>query len=176
MLASFLLCAGLVAGVIAGLLGVCGGIVIVPVLSATLMLLGVPESVTMQVAVGTSLTAIIPTALSSWRAHSSRGAVDLALLKSWTPAVAVGVLIGAAVAASVKGPVLSAVFGVVALCVALYMTLVPETVRLADHPPQGWRKHLIAGVIGLISSMMGIGGGSLSVPVLTLSNYPARCV
>lgn len=174
MLAGFLLCAGLAAGLIAGLLGVGGGIVVVPVLSATLLLLGTPESVAMQVAVGTSLASIIPTAISSNRAHHSRGAVDADLLKSWTPAIAVGVLIGAAVAASVKGPVLSAVFGVVALTVAIHMTLVSEKVRLADHPPKGALKNLIAGLIGMISAMMGIGGGSLTVPVLTLSNYPIR--
>jgi len=174
MLAGFLLCAGLVAGMIAGMLGVGGGIVIVPVLSATLLLIGTPESVAMQVAVGTSLASIIPTSISSLRAHHSRGAVDADILKSWGPAVAVGVLMGAAVASSVKGPVLSAVFGVVALCVAIHMTVVSADVRLADHPPQGWLKNLIAGLIGLISSMMGIGGGSLTVPVLTLSNYPIR--
>lgn len=174
MLAGFLLGAGLVAGVIAGLLGVGGGIVIVPVLSATLLLLGTPETVAMQVAVGTSLASIIPTSISSLRAHHSRGAVDADILKSWAPAVAVGVLTGAAVASSVKGPVLSAVFGVVAFCVALHMTFVSADVRLADHPPTGWLKNLIAGLIGLISSMMGIGGGSLTVPVLTLSNFPIR--
>jgi uncharacterized protein len=174
VLAGSLLAAGLAAGVIAGLLGVGGGVVIVPVLSAALTLMGTPESIVMQVAVGTSLASIIPTAISSNRAHYSRGAVDIDLLKSWAPAVAAGVLIGSAVAASVKGPVLSAVFGVVALGVAAHMTFVPETLRLSDHPPQGWIKNAVCVAIGAFSSMMGIGGGSLTVPTLTLCNYPIR--
>lgn len=174
VMAGFLLCAGFAAGIIAGLLGVGGGIIVVPVLSATLMLMGVPESVTMQIAVGTSLASIIPTAISSNRAHFRHGAVDVGILKSWAPAVAVGVAAGTAVASSVKGPVLSAVFGVVALLVAVYMTVVPDTVRLSEHPPRGWRKNAVAAVIGMISSMMGIGGGTLTVPTLTLSSFPIR--
>lgn len=174
LLAGVLLCAGLGAGVLAGLLGVGGGIVIVPVLSSMLGLTGTGEDVAMHVAVGTSLASIIPTAISSNRAHYQRGAVDVDLLKSWAPAVAVGVLLGAALASVAKGAALSAVFGVVALGVALYMSLVPENVRLADHPPTGWLKNVIAATIGAISAMMGIGGGSLTVPTLALSNYPIR--
>lgn len=174
LLAGVLLCAGLGAGVLAGLLGVGGGIVIVPVLSSMLGLTGTTEDVAMHVAVGTSLASIIPTAISSNRAHYRHGAVDVDLLKSWAPAVAVGVLLGAALASVAKGAALSAVFGVVALGVALYMSLVPESVRLADHPPTGWLKNVIAATIGAISAMMGIGGGSLTVPTLALSNYPIR--
>lgn len=173
-MAGCLLGAGVAAGIIAGLLGVGGGIIIVPVLSAALSLMGVPESVAMQIAVGTSLASIIPTGLSSNRAHFRHGAVDVDLLKSWAPAVAVGVAAGSAIAASVKGPVLSTVFGVVALTVAVYMTVVPDTVRLSNHPPRGLLKHAIAAAIGLISAMMGIGGGTLTVPTLTLSSYPIR--
>lgn len=174
LLAGVLLLAGLAAGIIAGLLGVGGGIVIVPVLFHALGAVGVPETHIMHVAVGTSLASIVATGYSSIRAHYARGAVDVGLLRAWAPAVAAGVLAGTAVAASVKGAVLTGIFATVALAVASYMSLGREDWRLADQPPGGWLKNLIAATIGSISSMMGIGGGSLSVPTLVLCNYPIR--
>lgn len=174
LLALALLLAGVFAGVLAGLLGVGGGIVIVPVLFQMLEFVGVGEEARMHVAVGTSLACIVPTSIMSIRAHLKRDAVDKDLLRSWAPAVAVGVVAGTAVAGLVRGPVLTGVFAAMAMLVAAHMAFSKESLRLADHPPTGWAKNLVAGLIGTISSMMGIGGGSLTVPVLVLSSYPIR--
>jgi uncharacterized protein len=170
--AAALLATGVAAGFIAGLLGVGGGIVIVPVLYYVFTALGVDDAIKMQVAVGTSLSTIVFTSAMSLRAHNKKGAVDVELLRSWAPAILVGVLAGTAIAAFVSGNVLSLVFGVVALLVAFYMAFGKPEWRLSDHLPTGIFKHLVAGTIGLISALMGIGGGTLSVPTLTLSGYP----
>jgi len=174
ILALSLLVAGLSAGLIAGLLGVGGGIVIVPVLFHLFTLLGIDPAVTMHLAVGTSLASIIPTSISAVRSHLLRDAVDVPLLRRWAPAVVVGVLCGAGAAGAVQGAVLTGVFGTVALLVALYMTFVPDTVRLRDSLPALAVQAVIAAVIGAFSSMMGIGGGTLTVPSLVLCNYPIR--
>lgn len=172
ILAVVMLAVGAITGLIAGLLGVGGGIVIVPVLYYVLTTLGVPEDVTMHVAVGTSLATIIATSAKSIGAHRKRGAVDDALLKSWGPAIFVGVIIGTAIAGYVKGPELSAVFATIATIVALHMAFGKESWRIANQLPTGAGKHALAGFIGAVSAMMGIGGGTLSVPILSLYGYP----
>jgi uncharacterized membrane protein YfcA len=128
----------------------------------------------MHMAVGTSLATIIPTSIFSARAHHRRGAVDIDLLKSWGPAVLVGVLIGTAIGGHVKGQVLTGVFAVVALAVAANMAFRPEGSTVADHLPGGGWRHVIGVVIGVFSAMMGIGGGTLSVPTLSAFSYPIR--
>lgn len=166
--------AGLLAGVIAGLLGVGGGIVVVPVLFQVFTLLEIDPAVRMHLAVGTSLATIVPTGLRSALAHRKRGAVDTALLKSWGVPVLLGVLLGSALSGIVSGDVLSGVFAVVALAVAAYMALIRASWRLGSALPGAPWRHGIAGAIGTLSSMMGIGGGTLSVPLLSLYSYPIR--
>lgn len=169
-----LLATGAIAGVLAGLLGVGGGIVIVPVLFLLFPLLGVHESVLMHLAVGTSLATIIPTSIISARAHHKRDSVDFALLKSWGPAIFVGVVVGAYFGSTVKGEVLTLIFAVVAILVAANMAFRKEGMILADTLPVGLGRHVLALVVGLFSVVMGIGGGTLSVPILTAFNYPIR--
>lgn len=169
-----LLGASAVAGVVAGLLGVGGGIVIVPVFYHVFTQLHLDEDAKMKIAVATSLAGIIPTALSSMRAHFARGAVDTQLLRDWGPWIAFGVLVGTALAAYVRGLVLTGVFATVALIVAAHMAFTAEGTRLSDRLPTGALKSFIATSIGCISAMMGIGGGTLTVPVLSLSGYPIR--
>jgi uncharacterized membrane protein YfcA len=167
-----LVIAGVVGGLIAGMLGVGGGIVIVPILYHVLAGLGFDESLRMHLAVGTSLATIIPTSISSLRAHSKKGTVDWALLKSWIIPMILGVAIGTALAAYVNGRTLSLIFGIVALPVALNMAFGKESWRLANRippAPAGWA--LPVG-IGWLSSMMGIGGGTLGVPTMNLCNFP----
>ncbi|SOD98980.1 sulfite exporter TauE/SafE family protein [Caenispirillum bisanense] len=173
-LVAALLVTGVAAGVLAGLLGVGGGIVIVPMLFHLFTLLGVDEAVRMHVAVGTSLATIIPTSLSSIRAHHRKGAVDLDLLKRWGPAVFVGVVIGTVVGTGVKGPVLTGVFAVVALAVAANMAFRKEGWTLRGELPSKPAQGALGVVIGGISVMMGIGGGTLSVPILSAFAYPIR--
>jgi len=170
--AAALLATGLVAGFIAGLLGVGGGIVIVPVLFLLFTALGVPEDVRMHVAVGTSLSTIVFTSYSSLRAHSRRGATDWALFRSWAPGIVIGVLLGTALAAFISGKSLTAFFGVVALLVAGWMAFSPTQLQLFPGLPTGLLKYLVTGLIGIVSALMGIGGGTLSVPTMTLSGYP----
>ncbi|WP_075214890.1 sulfite exporter TauE/SafE family protein [Mongoliimonas terrestris] len=172
LLAASLLVTGALAGFVAGLLGVGGGIVIVPVLFYVFTLLGVDEDVKMHVAVGTSLSTIIATSAMSMRAHWRKGAVDVPMLKRWAVAIILGVVAGTLLAASVKGLALTAVFGTVALIVSFHMGFSKPHWRVSDHPPRGVVEQVIAAGIGMVSAMMGIGGGTLSVPTLTLFNYP----
>lgn len=130
-----LLATGVVAGVLAGLLGVGGGIVIVPMLYHLFTLIGVDEGVRMHVAVGTSLATIIPTSISSIRAHWKRGSVDLELLKRWGPWVFVGVVIGTVVGGNVGGAALAGVFAVVALLVSSNMAFRKEGWTVRDTLP-----------------------------------------
>ena len=172
ILAIAMLATGIAGGVIAGLLGVGGGIVIVPVLEFVLELLGFSADIRMHVAVATSLAVIVPTSISSARAHHRRGAVDIDLAKRWTPFIVVGAAIGIVIASRVGGPVLTGVFGAVALLVAIKMVLPLDQKTLATEVPRGPATALIPTSIGTISTMMGIGGGSMTVPVLTLMSEP----
>src|SRR6056300_1292372 len=120
-----MLATGLVAGVLAGLFGIGGGIVIVPVLETALGFLGVDAAIRMHVAVGTSLATIIPTSISSARAHHRRGAVDMGVVKRWALFVLIGALLGAWIAAQVHSRVLAGVFATLALLVAFKMVFFP---------------------------------------------------
>lgn len=172
--AAVLVATGLFAGLLAGLFGVGGGIVVVPVLFNTLPWIGVPGALAMHLAVGTSLAVMVPTALSSIRAHHRRGAVDWSLLKVWGPAVVAGAALGAYFGGRASADFLTGLFATVALLVAVHMTLAKESWRLRETlPGEPVRAGLGAG-IGLISVMMGIGGGTMSVPALTLCGYPIR--
>jgi uncharacterized membrane protein YfcA len=171
-LAALMVATGLVGGVLAGLLGVGGGIVVVPVLEIALSILGVDPAIRMHVAVATSLATIVPTSISSTRAHHRRGAVDVELVKHWAGLVFLGALLGTLIAANVKSDVLAAVFAVVALLVAIKMMLPLENITLAPAVPTGPLAAPLPLSIGILSAMMGIGGGTLSVPVMTLLNHP----
>ncbi|MDX1710466.1 MAG: sulfite exporter TauE/SafE family protein [Rhodovibrionaceae bacterium] len=173
-LAGAMLVAGLAAGFVAGLLGVGGGIVIVPVLFQVFTFLGIDPAVKMHLAVGTSLATIILTGALSTRSHHRRGSVDIALLKSWGPAILAGVVLGSVLAGFVSGEALTGVFAAVALIVAAHMALTPEGTTLAARLPGGLGRLGIGAMIGTISTLMGIGGGTLSVPILSLFNYPIR--
>lgn len=173
VIAAAMVGAGLIGGFIAGLLGVGGGIVIVPVLYQILAFIGTDDAVRMQVAVGTSLATIVVTSVRSARAHHRRGAVDLALLQTWIGPVLVGVVAGAALSAFVSGRVLEAVFAFVALIIAGYM-LFGHRLPVAGELPRQPLKGGLGLTIGGISTLMGIGGGTLSVPVLSLCSYPIR--
>lgn len=171
-LALALLATGLVAGVLAGLLGVGGGIVIVPVLYHLFTLLGVDESVRMHAAVGTSLATIIPTSIMSSRAHRKRGSLDMALIKRLMPSVVVGVIVGSVASRFLSGASLTAVFASVALLVAVNMAFKREGFALADDLPGTAGTALLGSGIGGISTLMGIGGGTLSVPILNALRVP----
>jgi uncharacterized membrane protein YfcA len=166
--------AGALAGFVSGMLGVGGGIVTVPVMFEIFGILGVHDEVRMKVAVATSLATIIPTSIMSARSHHKRGALDFGLLKLIGPSAFVGVLIGAAIAGPLKGMVLTAVFGTVALLVSLYMFFRKESWRLGSEFPRRVGGAAIGSVTGFISTLMGIGGGTLGVPSMSLFNVPVH--
>lgn len=163
---------GLVGGILAGMLGVGGGIVIVPMLEFALGFVGVDPSIRMHIAVATSLATIIPTSISSSRAHFQRDAVDVSLIKSWAIWIFLGALAGTWVASQVHSRVLSGIFAGVAFLVAFKMMLPLDDRTLTTGVPRGPAMIPVPTLIGLISTMMGIGGGSLSVPTMTAFGEP----
>jgi uncharacterized membrane protein YfcA len=167
-----LVIAGVVGGLVAGMLGVGGGIVVVPVLYHVLALLGVDPDTRMHIAVATSLATIIPTSFSSVRSHDRRGAVDWQLLRRWAVPMVIGVLIGSALSGIVRGQTLSLIFACVALPVALHLAFGGEDRRIAERLPEGLGGLALPAAIGGVSTMMGIGGGTVGVPAMTLCGVP----
>ncbi len=166
--AAGLVVTGLVAGILAGLLGVGGGIVIVPVLYHVFTLLGIDEAVRMHLAVGTSLGTIVLTSIRSVRAHAKKGAVDWPMLRSWAAPILVGVASGTLIAAWVSGDALTGVFATIALAVAANLAFGKESWRLGTELPGKPAQYSVAGVIGALSALMGIGGGTFAVSFMTL--------
>ncbi len=163
---------GLIAGLLAGLLGIGGGIVVVPVLYYLFGYLGIDPSVRMHLAVGTSLATIIPTSLRSVRAHIHRGGFEPELFKAWAPAVFAGSIFGTWLATLADFSVLTSVFGIVGMVMALQMGFGNSSWRLGTSLPRGPASLAFPLMIGGLSAMMGIGGGTFSVPALTLFGTP----
>lgn len=166
-LAGALLVAGMAGGFVAGLLGVGGGIIIVPVLYYLLGLFGIDENVRMHIATGTSLATIIPTSFSSIRSHNRKGAIDWTLVKRWMPWMVVGVCAGSLLSGLASGDTLSLVFAAVALPIALQFMILKDKADPVDSEPHPIRPYVPAFLTGGLSTMMGIGGGTIGVPVLT---------
>lgn len=175
MFAAALLATGCVSGFLAGLLGVGGGIVVVPVLYLLFPLLGVDEAVRMHLAVGTSLAAIVPTAFTSARAHHRKGGLDADLLRAVAPAILIGVLIGTLIGGRASGNTLIFIFAMIAIIVAIYMAFKRDSWVLAPAMPPTLAVRAPLGLfIGGFSVLMGIGGGTLSVPIFSAFNVPIR--
>jgi uncharacterized membrane protein YfcA len=174
VLALGLVIAGVVSGVAAGMIGVSGGIVIVPILYHVLATLGIDPGVRMQIAIGTSLATVISAALSALAADDGRGDIDWSLLRRWAMPMLAGVLIGCAAASFAGGRLLSVVFGIVAIPVALLLAFAGEDRRVADRVPQGLPGSTLPALIGGLSVMMGIGGTTMGVPAMTLCGVPLR--
>jgi len=166
--------AGIAGGLLAGLLGVGGGIIIVPVLFVIFTTLGYASGLAMKLAVATSLATIVLTSLISARSHHKRGATDVALLKAWFFPIIAGVVIGTLIGGYADGRVLTLVFAVVAVLVAFKMMIPEKADALTSGFPNRIVKAVSGAVVGLISAMMGIGGGTLSVPLLTTVGYDMR--
>ncbi len=164
---------GAFAGTLAGLLGVGGGLVIVPVLAWSFALSGIDHGVIMHLAVGTSLATIVFTSLSSVRAHHKRGAVQWVAFRRLMPGIVLGAWLGAVVAQLLPTSALRSVFGVFELAVAVQMgfALLPEGHR---ELPARFGMMLAGAVIGGVSAIIGIGGGTLTVPFLAWCNVPMR--
>ncbi|MFW5487582.1 MAG: sulfite exporter TauE/SafE family protein [Desulfovibrio sp.] len=160
---------GAVAGVLAGLLGIGGGIVIVPILVFSLQWQGVSPDVVMHLALGTSLSTIVFTSLSSTRAHNKRGGVDWRIFKGIAPGVLVGTFLGSCVASYIPGNALKLFFALFLLYVSysMFRNSKPKPTRQLP----GGAGLLGAGtIVGAISSLVGVGGGIMSVPFLVWCN------
>lgn len=159
-----------VAGFLAGLLGIGGGLVLVPGLYFIFNHLGYTTDTVMHVAVGTSLATIVATGTSSARAHWKKGSVRFDLVKKIGVGMVIGVGIGTYIASETTGMTLQIVFAAALVVFALLMRLNPEKIKLRDDVPgQPWP--CFAGIgIGVVSTLMGIGGAALNVPYMTLNN------
>jgi uncharacterized protein len=163
---------GAVAGLLAGLFGIGGGAVIVPVLFAAFGWVGVPEAVRMQLCIGTSLAVIAPTALVSYRTHLQKGLALRGVVRAWAAPCVVGVAIGSVVAAVAPADVFKIAFALIAAVIAARLLFGGERWVVASELPS--RSVMIGyGVlVGLGSSLMGISGGSLATMILTLYGKP----
>ena len=166
-LAAALIGAGAFIGVLAGMFGVGGGAISVPVFFEVFRLSGIADGVAMPMAVGTSLAIIVPTSILSARTHAKRGTVDFALLRTWAVPVLVGVLAGSAIARYAQPVLFQAVFVCVASINAV-KSLIGGTWQLRETLPGRAATAAFGGVLGLLSALMGIGGGAISNLFLTL--------
>ena len=171
-MAGLLLVLGAFAGVLAGLLGVGGGIVLVPAFFYVFSALGYDSPQLMQMCLGTSLATIIVTSMRSALAHHKKGAVDIGILKSWGPGIVVGATVGVLVATALRSTALQAIFGILAIIVGLYMAFGNAKWRIADEMPKGPLRIILSPLLGFLSVLMGIGGGSFGVPTMSLFGVP----
>ena len=171
-LAVSLVIAGAFTGVLAGLFGVGGGAVIVPILYEVFRVLGVPEDVRMPLCVGTSLAIIIPTSIRSFNAHRAKGLVDMSILKVWAVPVVLGVMAGSYVARYAPADLFKIVFVVVAVASALRLLFASDRWQLGTEMPGKVLMNIYGAVIGVLSALMGIGGGQLSSLFMTFYGRP----
>lgn len=169
---AFLLVIGAVAGVIAGLLGVGGGIILVPAFFYAFAHLGYQSDHLMQVCVATSLATIVFTSARSVQSHHKKQAVDWQMLRQWSPFVVGGAMGGVLLASQVKSLTLQAIFAVLAGIAGLYLAFGRSEWRLGGRLPQQPLRGVYATGLGFFSAMMGIGGGSFGVPIMTLYSVP----
>ena len=174
LLAAWIAGAGALVGVLAGLFGIGGGAVIVPVLYEVFRALGVPEDVRMQMCIGTSLAIIIPTTVRSYLAHKKKGAVIPEVVRLWSPSAVVGVAIGAVIAYFAPPVLFKIVFVVFALFIAVRMLFGTERWNLGDELPGAGTQGAFGFITGLISSLVGVSGGSVSNALLTLYRQPLQ--
>ena len=164
--------AGAGAGLLAGLIGIGGGVVVVPVVYYGLLSSDVPPDEAVHVAVATSLAAILPAAIVSFLAHRQAGNSDMAFLRNWGPGIAIGVVAAQIAAPHVRGTFMTAIFALLCLTFAVRFAFPHRFRPLAERPPGGAFRHLAAAGIGLSSGFAGIGGGILTNIVMTLSGLP----
>lgn len=173
LLIPLLLAIGACAGILSGLLGVGGGIIIVPFLFHLFASYGLPDGLAMPMAVGTSLSTIVLTSLVSARHHHAKGGVDTALVKAWMLPLLVGVLIGSMAPSLIDGAGVKTLFGIMLVLVSFHMLASSRwDLTLFERLPSRPLQFLLAGIVGGLSGMLGIGGGTFMVPLLTLFSVP----
>lgn len=173
-MALWLVAAGVGAGLMAGLLGVGGGIVMVPVMANVFQLAGIPDELIMHIAVATSLAVIVPTGFASARSHAKKGAVSRDLLVLWAPFMVVASFLGGVTAGLYSAQVLQVIFGVMAFFIAINSVVPIQKMLMSGLANSSTAHRASAGLIGYISALMGIGGGSLSVPTMSVLGTPVH--
>jgi uncharacterized protein len=163
---------GVVAGLMAGIFGIGGGAVLVPVFYQVFGILEIDEAVRMHLAVGSSLAIIVPTSITSFRAHKARGAVDMELLRSFLIPVPIGVVLASLTAAYISSEGLRAVFAAITFLIGLRLLFNRESWRLGADIPGNPVRGLIGGVIGYLSTLMGVGGGIMNNSFMTMFGRP----
>jgi uncharacterized membrane protein YfcA len=163
---------GMLTGLLAGLFGVGGGAVIVPVLYEIFRVIGVSDEVRVQLCVGTSLAVIIPTSIRSYLAHRAKGTLPVGVLKGWIVPVAIGVVIGSLLAAVAPAAVFKAFFAIMVFLVGAKFLFAREDWRISETLPGRPLMSAYGVFIGFYSAMMGVGGGSVSTLVLSLYGQP----
>lgn len=171
-LAVLLIATGALAGFLAGIFGIGGGAVLVPVLYECFRIAGVPLDARMPLCIGTSLAIIIPTSIRSWQAHRKRGSVDMDILLKWALPVLLGVILGSVIARYAPEKLFKVVFVGVAWTAAARLLLGKESWRLGDEMPKGIFMRAYGFFIGLLSTLMGIGGGLFSNLLMTFYGRP----
>ena len=171
-LAVSLLLAGCVTGLLAGVFGVGGGAVVVPVLYELFRVTGVPEEPRMPLVVGTSLAIIIPTSIRSFNAHRAKGAVDMTILRQWAVPVVLGVAGGSVIARFAPADLFKGVFVFVAGISAIRLLAGRDSWKIADTMPGRGIMTAYGFLIGILSALMGIGGGQLSNLFMTFYGRP----
>ncbi|RXK00966.1 hypothetical protein CRU98_00510 [Arcobacter sp. CECT 8986] len=173
ILIPILLGSGIIAGLLAGLLGVGGGIVIVPMLYHIFMYMHIDISIAMPLAIGTSLSTIVVTSIISAKSHHKKGGIDWELSKRWIPFVIFGVILGTVSSKFIDGSNLKFMFGILLLLVSVNMIISSfRTLVIANELPGKFGQSIFATLLGGFASMLGIGGGTLMVPLLTLFSFP----
>jgi uncharacterized membrane protein YfcA len=171
-LALLLVAVGALSGFLAGVFGIGGGAVLVPVFYECFRLAGVPLEVRMPLCIGTSLAIIIPTSISSFRAHYARGAVDMAILSQWWLPVLIGVIAGSVTARHAPERLFKIVFVAVAWSAAARLLLARDSWKFGDAFPRGPLMKIYGFVIGLLATLMGVGGGLFSNLLMTFYGRP----
>ena len=172
LLAALIVAAGVVTGILAGLFGIGGGALIVPVLYEVFRVLGVPDEVRFQLCVGTSIAIIVPTNVLSFRIHRDKGAVMMDVVRQWAVPAVLGVAVGAAVAGFASAAVLKLAFVLVGSVIAFKLLVGRDSWRLADDLPGRVGMTAYGVFVGLAASLMGISGGSIANMILTLHGKP----
>jgi uncharacterized membrane protein YfcA len=171
-LALLLVAVGALSGFLAGVFGIGGGAILVPVFYECFRLAGVPLEVRMPLCIGTSLAIIIPTSIRSWRAHYARGAVDPEILRAWWLPVVTGVIAGSVTARYAPERLFKIVFVMVAWSAAARLLLARETWKFGDDLPRGPVMKVYGFFVGLLSTLMGIGGGLFANLLMTFYGRP----
>src|SRR6476619_363535 len=171
-LALMLVAVGALSGIFTGLFGIGGGAILVPVFYECFRLAGVPLEVRMPLCIGTSLAIIIPTSLSSFRAHYKRGAVDMDILRRWWLPIVIGVVAGSVTARFAPERLFKIVFVMVAWSAAARLLLARDGWKLGDKIPTGPLMRLYGFFIGLLSTLMGVGGGLFANLLRTFYGRP----